>query len=255
MLIVALYFLHFFQKPCEWKCKHSKCTRKCGDFCNRQPCNKPCELKLPCGHDCIGFCGEPCPPQCRFCNPEITERKFGFENAPDARFVFSCTLVSWLCPLIRLLLNLGKCNELFFAFADSFWWSTAIMLSNRELWTNISQPLPKMAKLHSEGVRFVERQLRKPCGTWILLRVRTDKSPRWKRRITRTCDLSTWRKCFSSGGCYLLNVQVGLWLSTFIVWNIDSRDRIFGVEKSKFGAKLGKFGFIGQKYLKIQILH
>ncbi|KAK7575660.1 hypothetical protein V9T40_011946 [Parthenolecanium corni] len=75
------------KKPCEWKCKHTKCNRKCGDICNRQPCTKPCELKLSCGHDCIGFCGEPCPQQCRFCNPEITNVIFGYENLPDARFV------------------------------------------------------------------------------------------------------------------------------------------------------------------------
>lgn len=79
----------FLQQPCEWKCKHTKCTRKCGDICNRQPCDKPCDVKLPCGHDCIGFCGEPCPPQCRLCSPEIANVIFGYEKAPDARFVFS----------------------------------------------------------------------------------------------------------------------------------------------------------------------
>lgn len=40
--------------------------------------------KLKCGHSCIGFCGEPCPPLCRIFNPEITEILFGREDEPNA---------------------------------------------------------------------------------------------------------------------------------------------------------------------------
>lgn len=58
---------------------------KCGDICNRPPCYEPCDLKLKCGHECIGFCGEPCP-FCRICqSDEVTTIFFGNEDDPDAR--------------------------------------------------------------------------------------------------------------------------------------------------------------------------
>ena len=44
---------------------------------------------LKCGHNCIGLCGEPCPPVCRECDPnnKAFEILFGEEDAPDAKFV------------------------------------------------------------------------------------------------------------------------------------------------------------------------
>ena len=81
---------------CEWRCKHHKCTRNCGEICDRPRCNKPCTIPLPCGHLCIGLCGEPCPsvkgkPVCRVCNKkkweELVPTIFGTEEEPDARFV------------------------------------------------------------------------------------------------------------------------------------------------------------------------
>ncbi|CAI6345463.1 unnamed protein product [Macrosiphum euphorbiae] len=77
------------EEKCEWKCPHLKCTRKCYEICNRKPCYKPCTLKLICGHECIGFCGEPCPPLCRICQRvEVTTIVFGNEDDPNARFVY-----------------------------------------------------------------------------------------------------------------------------------------------------------------------
>lgn len=59
----------------------------CGEICNRKPCYEPCKLKLKCGHECIGFCGEPCPPLCRVCQiDEVTTIIFGHEDEPDARY-------------------------------------------------------------------------------------------------------------------------------------------------------------------------
>ncbi|XP_065213301.1 NFX1-type zinc finger-containing protein 1-like [Planococcus citri] len=76
------------KKNCEWKCVHMECTKKCGDFCNREPCYEPCPKKLECNHDCIGFCGEPCPDKCRICNKDdVTAIVFGDEDKEDARFV------------------------------------------------------------------------------------------------------------------------------------------------------------------------
>ncbi|KAF9428398.1 hypothetical protein BGZ94_002538 [Podila epigama] len=52
---------------CVWMCKHQgQCSMPCGVPCDRLPCNKRCELKLTCGHQCPSVCGEVCPAQ-RFC--------------------------------------------------------------------------------------------------------------------------------------------------------------------------------------------
>ncbi|XP_045592741.2 NFX1-type zinc finger-containing protein 1-like [Procambarus clarkii] len=74
---------------CDWKCKHLKCTKLCGEKCSRNPCDQACPLKLNCGHPCVGFCGDPCPPLCRICDAEeLTEFiLLGYEEDADARFV------------------------------------------------------------------------------------------------------------------------------------------------------------------------
>jgi len=59
-------------------------------MCDREPCDIPCNQILNCGHPCIGYCGEPCPPQCRICDKkELTEDFFllGNEEDPDSRFI------------------------------------------------------------------------------------------------------------------------------------------------------------------------
>ena len=71
-----------------WQCEHHKCTRLCGEICNRPPCDEPCKLRLRCGHQCIGLCGEKCPSKCRICDrDEVCEILFGTEEDEDARFV------------------------------------------------------------------------------------------------------------------------------------------------------------------------
>lgn len=75
-------------EPCVRKCKHVECTATCGEMCNTMPCTEPCQEKLPCGHECIGFCGDPCPPLCRICNNnELQEIFLGYEEDKGARFV------------------------------------------------------------------------------------------------------------------------------------------------------------------------
>ncbi|XP_039935790.1 NFX1-type zinc finger-containing protein 1 [Hirundo rustica] len=75
-------------EPCEWQCQHYQCTKLCSEPCNRPRCNVPCAKMLPCGHPCVGLCGEPCPKKCLVCDhEELTQIFFGFEDDPDARFV------------------------------------------------------------------------------------------------------------------------------------------------------------------------
>ncbi|GJP61447.1 hypothetical protein CLOP_g18608 [Closterium sp. NIES-67] len=49
-------------EPCVWHCKHQgSCSLPCGAPCDRLPCDKRCEEKLKCGHQCPSLCGEKCP--------------------------------------------------------------------------------------------------------------------------------------------------------------------------------------------------
>ena len=60
----------------------------CHEPCDRPACDEACKKLLPCGHACIGLCGEPCPPLCRLCDEsEVREVFFGTEDEPDARFM------------------------------------------------------------------------------------------------------------------------------------------------------------------------
>ncbi|XP_052100565.1 NFX1-type zinc finger-containing protein 1-like isoform X2 [Mytilus californianus] len=59
------------KEKCPWECKHYKCTKLCFEECNRQRCNNVCDKTLSCGHQCPGYCGEPCPLKCVDCKPEM----------------------------------------------------------------------------------------------------------------------------------------------------------------------------------------
>ncbi|XP_017335446.2 NFX1-type zinc finger-containing protein 1 [Ictalurus punctatus] len=75
-------------EPCEWQCPHQRCSKLCHEPCDRPPCLKKCDKVLPCGHPCIGLCGDPCPNKCRICHhDEVIEIFFGNEDEPDACFI------------------------------------------------------------------------------------------------------------------------------------------------------------------------
>nr|XP_045621588.1 NFX1-type zinc finger-containing protein 1-like isoform X1 [Procambarus clarkii]XP_045621589.1 NFX1-type zinc finger-containing protein 1-like isoform X1 [Procambarus clarkii]XP_045621590.1 NFX1-type zinc finger-containing protein 1-like isoform X1 [Procambarus clarkii]XP_045621591.1 NFX1-type zinc finger-containing protein 1-like isoform X1 [Procambarus clarkii]XP_045621592.1 NFX1-type zinc finger-containing protein 1-like isoform X1 [Procambarus clarkii] len=63
------------RKPCSSTCKHHQCSSKCSDNCPIPLCQEPCSNTLKCGHLCIGFCGDPCPPLCLICHDA--------ENVPE----------------------------------------------------------------------------------------------------------------------------------------------------------------------------
>lgn len=76
------------KEPCAWQCPHHCCTKLCHEPCDRPPCSVPCNKTLPCGHGCIGLCGDLCPDKCRVCHAdEVTEIFFGTEDEPDACFI------------------------------------------------------------------------------------------------------------------------------------------------------------------------
>ncbi|CAG8486394.1 199_t:CDS:10, partial [Diversispora eburnea] len=60
-------------EECDWYCEHKGiCGVSCGVPCNRLPCNEQCSKLLKCGHQCMGICGEECPPPkyCIICAPD-----------------------------------------------------------------------------------------------------------------------------------------------------------------------------------------
>lgn len=81
------------KEPCTRRCAHIQCTTKCGELCNVEPCVEPCPKNLKCGHPCVGFCGDPCPPLCRICDKEeLEEIFFGTEDSENARLVLLSVL-------------------------------------------------------------------------------------------------------------------------------------------------------------------
>ncbi|RAH41543.1 P-loop containing nucleoside triphosphate hydrolase protein, partial [Aspergillus brunneoviolaceus CBS 621.78] len=58
---------------CDSGCEHREaCKLPCAVPCENNPCSRRCEKRLkPCGHQCPGMCGEPCPPSqfCQICAP------------------------------------------------------------------------------------------------------------------------------------------------------------------------------------------
>ena len=60
--------IKLLKEPCTYGCVHGKCSKKCGEPCDKEPCFQPCTMKIQCGHGCAGYCGEPCPPLCVFCD-------------------------------------------------------------------------------------------------------------------------------------------------------------------------------------------
>uniref|UniRef100_A0A3P8YD04 RZ-type domain-containing protein n=1 Tax=Esox lucius TaxID=8010 RepID=A0A3P8YD04_ESOLU len=75
-------------EPCAWQCAHLRCSKLCHEPCDRLPCTQPCNKRLPCGHLCIGLCGDTCPDECRVCHPdEVGEIFFGTEDDADACFI------------------------------------------------------------------------------------------------------------------------------------------------------------------------
>jgi len=76
------------REPCQWRCQHYECSKLCDEPCDRPKCIVPCPLKLPCGHPCIGLCGEACPKLCRVCDRKLVMSNiFGKQDCATAIFV------------------------------------------------------------------------------------------------------------------------------------------------------------------------
>ncbi|KAI1768094.1 hypothetical protein GGR53DRAFT_35773 [Hypoxylon sp. FL1150] len=54
------------EQICASSCPHAQCTMPCAAPCDWIPCSKRCEKVLGCGHQCPSICGETCP-DTKFC--------------------------------------------------------------------------------------------------------------------------------------------------------------------------------------------
>ncbi|KAI1771870.1 hypothetical protein F4818DRAFT_449770 [Hypoxylon cercidicola] len=54
------------EQACASSCPHAQCTMPCAAPCDWVPCSKRCEKFLDCGHQCPSICGETCP-STKFC--------------------------------------------------------------------------------------------------------------------------------------------------------------------------------------------
>lgn len=65
-------------EPCDWSCEHyGRCNMPCGAPCDRLPCDHRCERLLECKHQCPSICGEVCPTKAfcqECCAPDVKEK-------------------------------------------------------------------------------------------------------------------------------------------------------------------------------------
>ena len=62
---------------CDRWCEHARCAAKCSAAApGHASCDRACALRLPCGHDCAGFCGEECPRACAACDGTAAEQRY-----------------------------------------------------------------------------------------------------------------------------------------------------------------------------------
>lgn len=69
------------ETKCLSGCPHSACSMPCSAPCDHIPCSKRCNKKLACGHRCPSVCGEACPERrfCQLCgSKEIKDRVVDF---------------------------------------------------------------------------------------------------------------------------------------------------------------------------------
>ncbi|CAZ82087.1 unnamed protein product [Tuber melanosporum] len=67
-------------EECRWSCKHRgvRCEMPCAAPCDINPCFERCDLQLACSHQCPSVCGEECPSEkyCQECgSDEILDRE------------------------------------------------------------------------------------------------------------------------------------------------------------------------------------
>ena len=67
-------------KKCNINCKHNKCNKRCEELCDRKPCEERCDIRMECGHQCFGLCGERCPNICIICSPDENNFNNNKEN-------------------------------------------------------------------------------------------------------------------------------------------------------------------------------
>ncbi|KAK2008989.1 P-loop containing nucleoside triphosphate hydrolase protein [Colletotrichum eremochloae] len=69
------------EATCSSSCPHSSCSMPCAAPCDWIPCTKRCTKQLECGHQCPSVCGERCPPPeyCQVCAKEdVQDRTVDF---------------------------------------------------------------------------------------------------------------------------------------------------------------------------------
>ncbi|VDO68121.1 unnamed protein product [Haemonchus placei] len=75
---------------------------RCYEVCDVRPCEQPCTLRLPCGHGCLGMCGEDCPRLCGTCN------KQAYVNMVEESLGAKATMTK-----IRRIIEVERCRHIF----------------------------------------------------------------------------------------------------------------------------------------------
>ena len=153
------------KKPCAWRCEHKKCKKLCYEVCDRLPCDLPCLKKLKCNHDCMGYCGEICPPICKICDKDqISEMK------NDVRFIYledcghsieATRLKAWIDNLsIGFKIKLLECPLCKKPIRNNFRYSSYIkrqLLAIDQVKINMQDSPKSITKLKKDILDFVKQ--------------------------------------------------------------------------------------------------
>ncbi|KAF8777022.1 NFX1-type zinc finger-containing protein 1 [Argiope bruennichi] len=97
------------KKKCDRGCQHvGQCDRLCFEECSVKECTHVCSETLPCGHQCIGLCSDPCPYLCRKCNKEDIQ-----SGNPESDFYIHLENCDHVVEISQLDEHINCCIECF----------------------------------------------------------------------------------------------------------------------------------------------
>ncbi|XP_068725584.1 NFX1-type zinc finger-containing protein 1-like isoform X1 [Montipora capricornis] len=160
-------------RPCKWSCPHYQCRNLCEEECDRPRCDEPCTKKLPCGHPCIGLCGENCPTFCATCDDKKISSMVGNGKSTlteTTRYVqlFDCGHIltveemdSWMDKDMGRNVQLFRCPKCSTAITFSYRYGNQVKRTLKNV-KNVKNEICKLGIEKATLARNLLHQLRKP---------------------------------------------------------------------------------------------
>ncbi|KAL9976045.1 hypothetical protein ACROYT_G013279 [Oculina patagonica] len=159
------------RQPCTWSCPHYQCNNLCGEECDRPRCDAPCPKMLPCGHPCIGLCGENCPNLCAVCNAKklssmLTDQRGNKKEPVRCLQLFDCgdiikveEMDAWMMRQQSSDVQLMHCPRCSTAITFSYRYGTLIKRTLKNI-ENVKAQVQELAVEVSNSVHLIGKDLR-----------------------------------------------------------------------------------------------